>query len=158
MKVLERFKRIKGCKGAISQDCNTIGQYIKSIPSHQNAIDIFKGEWSSRLPDPYVNLSAGSLPLFEDARIIWADEKLGGFKDKTVLELGPLEGGHTFMLERLGASSIISIESNKRAFLKCLIVKNILQLKRTQFLLGDFMTYLHKNQDKFDIEPISKLY
>jgi hypothetical protein len=150
MKVLQRIRRIKGCKDVISQDHN-IDQYVKSIPSHQNAIDLFKGEWSSRLPDPYANLSAGSLPLFEDPRIIWAAEKLGGIEDKTVLELGPLEGGHTFMLECFGASSIISIESNKRAFLKCLVVKNLLQLKKAQFLLGDFMTYLRENQDKFDI-------
>ena len=68
----------------------------------------------------------GFAQLFEDDRILWDEEKLGKFLSKRVLELGPLEGAHTYMLQQLGAKEIISIESNKRAFLKCLIIKNIL--------------------------------
>ncbi|HET8630288.1 MAG TPA: hypothetical protein VFL91_22955, partial [Thermomicrobiales bacterium] len=55
-------------------------------------------------------LRAGTVPLFEDARITWAAEQFGGFAEKTVRELGPLEGAHTTMLERLGATSITAIE------------------------------------------------
>ena len=79
-----------------------LNQYIMSAPSPQNAIDIFEGEWASELPDP--SLIAGSITLFDDYRIKWFAEHLGGFQNKTILELGPLEAGHTYMLERLGAA------------------------------------------------------
>lgn len=130
---------------------NPIDEYVMSTPSPQQALDIFKGEWSSKLPECLATLQAGSIPLFEDARIEWCVEQLGGVKGKTVLELGPLEAGHSYMLERSGAATIVSIEANKRAFLKCLIVKELLDLKRTRFLYGDFVEYLKTNQTKFDV-------
>ena len=129
--------------------------YIKSAPSHQNALDIFNNEWSSKLPAPLANLKAGSIPLFEDARIDWVATKIDGIQGKTVLELGPLEAGHTYMLERLGAASIVSIEANTHAYLKCLIIKEILELKNTRFLCGDFVEYLRNSQTKFDISIAS---
>ena len=128
-----------------------LDQYIRSTPSLQNSLDIFKGEWSSKLPSSLVNLRSGSIPLFEDERIDWAVSRLGGVTEKTVLELGPLEAGHTYMLEHLGAKSIISIESNTRAYLKCLIIKEVLEIKKAQFLCGDFVEYLRNNQGKFDV-------
>ncbi len=126
-------------------------QYIKSVPNTQTILDIFNGEWSSKLPAPLADLKAGSIPLFEDPRIHWAAANLGGIQGKTVLELGPLEAGHTYMLERLGAESIISIEANTRAYLKCLIIKEILELKNSRFLCGDFLEYLRNSQTKFDV-------
>jgi hypothetical protein len=43
--------------------------YVHAAPDPQNALDIFKGTWSSRMPEPYALLQAGPLPIFEDARI-----------------------------------------------------------------------------------------
>jgi len=128
-----------------------LNQYVKSTPSPQNAIDIFKGEWTSKLPTPYEDLEVGSTQLFEDPRISWAVEQFGGVNNKSILELGPLEGGHTYMLEHLGAESILSIEGNTRAYLKCLIIKEILGLKRAQFMCGDFIEYLRNADTKFDV-------
>lgn len=130
---------------------NILDKYVTSAPCPQHALDIFKGEWSSKLPMPLAHLQVGSIPLFEDARIDWAVSQLGGITNKTVLELGPLEAGHTYMLERLGASEIVSIEANTRAYLKCLIIKELLELKRARFLCGDFVEYLRTNQRNFDI-------
>lgn len=96
-------------------------------------------------------LQAGSASLFEDARIEWCAAQLDGFEGKSVLELGPLEAGHTYMLECLGAASILSIEANTRAYLKCLIVKELLNLRRSRFLCGDFLEYLRTTQTKFDV-------
>jgi hypothetical protein len=134
-------------KPALSK--NILDQYVLSVPSPQNAIDIFEGEWSSELPD--TNLLAGSITLFDDYRIKWFTEHLGGFQNKKVLELGPLEAGHTYMLERLGAASITSIEANTRAFLKCLIVKEVFDLGHARFLCGDFVEYLRTNRQQFDV-------
>jgi hypothetical protein len=48
------------------------------------------------------------------------------------------------MLEKLGASEITAIESNTRAFLKCLIIKELLKLERARFLCGDFLEFLRQ--------------
>lgn len=126
-------------------------QYVTAAPDAQNALDIFRGEWSSRLPGLFADLEAGSARLFEDDRITWAASECGGFAGKQVLELGPLEAGHTFMIEQLGAESIVAVEANTRAYLKCLIVKEILDLRRARFLCGDFVAYLRTAEKRFDL-------
>lgn len=128
-------------------------EYVKTFPTPQNALDIFKGEWSSKLPPmpSQPELIAGQALLFQDPRITWAVQQLGGVNGSKILELGPLEGGHTYMLENMGADSILAIESNTRSYLKCLIIKEIVNLKRTRFLLGDFVTYLKSTQESYDV-------
>ena len=130
---------------------NIQDEYIHSAPHPQNAIDIFQGEWSSKLPPPYDNLSAGQAALFEDPRVDWAINALGGVDQHNVLELGPLEGGHSFMLERRGVSRITAIEANTRSYLKCLIVKELLSLNQVDFLLGDFLVYLRDTEQRYDL-------
>jgi len=126
-----------------------LDQYVRSAPSPQAAIDIFAGEWSSSFP-PSTGLVAGTTPLFEDPRITWTIERASGVQGKRVLELGPLEAGHSSMLHSAGAS-VVSIESNSRAYVKCLIVKEVLGLDRCSFLLGDFMPYLQETDERFDL-------
>jgi 2-polyprenyl-3-methyl-5-hydroxy-6-metoxy-1,4-benzoquinol methylase len=128
-----------------------LNSYVRSAPTAQNALDIFDGEWASSLPSPYSDLRAGRIPLFADARISRLLAEIGGVTGKTVLELGPLEGGHSYMLDRAGPTQVVSIEGNSRAFLKCLIVKELLGLPRVQFLCGDFMAYLHDTERSFDV-------
>jgi hypothetical protein len=127
---------------------NILDAYITSKPTPQNAIDIFQGEWSSMLP-PNTELKAGSAALFEDQRIVWAKEQAGGFEGLKVIELGPLEAGHTYMLENAGIKSILAIEANTRAYLKCLIIKEVFSLNRTKFLLGDFVEYLRGSDERY---------
>ena len=107
--------------------------------SYKNAVDIFAGEWSSKLPRNFVS---GSIDLFSDSRIINICQTISGLQGKTVLESGPLEGAHTSLMIQLGAKKIIGIEANSRAYLKCLITKEILNLHDSKFLLGDFDEYL----------------
>ncbi len=128
-------------------------RYIYTAPSDQLALDLFRGEWSSAMPGSRPDLSAGAAGLFDDPRIKWAAKELGGFKGKRLLELGPLEGGHSWMAEQMGAKSVTAIESNVRAYLKCLVVKEVLGLPRTRFLLGDFNRYFEEQAggDPFDI-------
>ena len=116
----------------------TLDQYVDHAPSDQAALDMFEGEWASLIPGFQ---SSGWAPLFQDERVQWFDSQCGGFAGKKVLELGPLEGGHTYMLWKSGASPIISIESNKKAYLKCLITKELVGYD-AKFLLGDFTKYL----------------
>jgi hypothetical protein len=126
--------------------------YILSIPSNQNMLDIFEGEWSSRLPKNLgLVTKPGTARLFEDDRVVWAEHMLGKFSNWEILELGPLEGGHSYMFQDRNAKRIISIEANTRAFLKCLIIKNIFNLDRVEYKLGDFMPFLEKNNSRYDM-------
>lgn len=125
--------------------------FVTDKPSRQAPIDIFKGDWASMFPKQ-LELSAGQHKLFEDPRIHSFIEWLpNGIKDMEVLELGPLEGAHTAMLEQSGAKSITSIEANSRAYLKCLITKEVLGLKASRFELGDIYEYMRSTENKFDI-------
>jgi hypothetical protein len=58
-------------------------------------------------------VGAGLTPTLQDNRIAWAIETLGGVSGKRVLDLEPMEGGHTHMLERAGASSVTAIEASE---------------------------------------------
>jgi len=126
-------------------------------PSDQNALDLFAGEWSSQPPPERAELKAGATPLFDDPRITWAHHRLneigvaGGFTNRDVLELGPLEGGHTFLIDRLGAKSVTAIEANPRAYLKCLVAKETFGMPRARFLLGDCLAHLRATERRHDI-------
>ncbi|MEL6858018.1 MAG: class I SAM-dependent methyltransferase [Pseudomonadota bacterium] len=123
-----------------------LDQYVMKLPHNQNAIDIFDGEWSSKIPGDY---ESGQALLLEDFRISLIRDNIdGGYKDKRILELGPLEAAHTSIMAQ-EAQKVIAIEANSRAYLKCLITKEILKLNRADFLLGDFDQYLD-NCEKFD--------
>jgi len=142
------LKRIfKSRKPSAPSAPSVLDRYVTTIPNAQNAVDIFRGEWSSVLPEAAGASSAGFSNLFDDARIKWFIDSIGGVSGKDVLELGPLEGGHTWTLEQRGAASILAIEANTHAFLKCLVTKELLEMKRARFVCGDFLEYL-RNTDK----------
>jgi hypothetical protein len=114
--------------------------------SKQNALDIFHSQWVSAVPG-YKNEGPG---LFADPRVAWAIDQVGTLRNKHVLELGPLEGGHTFMLHEAGASHITCVEANSRCYLKCLVTKEVFSLNRAELLFGDFAAYLTKERRRFD--------
>ena len=124
--------------------------YARDAPSPQQTVDIFKGEWASLFPPPFDEVRAGGIPLWEDTRVSWCEPLVGGFAGKRVLELGPLEGSHTYMLES-GGAVVTAVEANTRAYLKCLIFKEIVGLKRARFLCGDFVEYLRGTPEQFDV-------
>jgi hypothetical protein len=127
-----------------------LDRYCTGAPDPQTALDIFTGEWASMLPGDWRRYRAGAIPLFGDRRIAWGLKQLGGVVGQSVLELGPLEGGHSWMLEQAGATSVTAIEANTRAYLKCLVVKELLGLQRTRFLCGDFVEYLRQSPPRYD--------
>ena len=148
--MLPRSRRRRIGDLALLRIMDILDEYVTSKPAAQNAIDLFQGEWSSILPADSKLTTTGESNLFDDQRIVWAEGELGGFTGKSVIELGPLEGGHTYMLERSGAESVFAIEANTRAYLKCLIIKEVLDLKRAKFVLGDFVAYLRESEEHFD--------
>ena len=144
-RMLERLR----VKALGLREPNPLGRFAASADAARNAVDIFKGEWASALPAE-LGVDAGTVPLFDDARLRWLNERLP-VAGRTVLELGPLEGGHTWQLERFGAADILALEANRRAFLKCLVVKELLGLRRARFQCVDFMAWLDTASERFDL-------
>jgi hypothetical protein len=117
--------------------------YVVSAPSPQQTVDVFKGLWSSRIP--IEGVTTGASELFNDGRINWFLQHIGSVEGKRILELGPLEGGHTYMLTRAGAA-VTAIEANTNAYLRCLAVKELLKIEGADFLLGDFTAFLEADK------------
>ncbi len=145
LRAMKRLLRLQ------SEPPSIISQYVTSAPSEQNALDIFAGEWVSKFPEPLASLRAGLMPAFEAPIVETWIARLGGLSGWNVLELGPLEAGHTYLLEKRGAASIDAIEANTRMYLRCLIVKEVLGLTRTRFLCGDFVEYLRDCPKQYDL-------
>jgi SAM-dependent methyltransferase len=141
--------------GGTANSAVALKKFELRVPSHQTAIDIFEGKWASDFAEISSELRAGQTPLFKEdkrpreaARMLGVDGRLDGMR---VLELGPLEGAHTYQLEKLGAAHILAIEANAEAFLKCLITKEIASLTVANFMHGDFVEYLRNTDDRFDL-------
>ena len=107
------------------------------------------GDWLSRFPQS-LGIEAGEAPTFEDPRLEWAIPRVRVDRAR-VLELGPLEGGHSYMLEQAGASSVLAIESNRNAFARCLVTAHLTGLERSRFECGDFVEFLRGCEETFDV-------
>lgn len=126
-----------------------LDRYVGDAPSLQNAIDMLGG-WSGSMPAE-TGLRAGAQAFHLDVRIDWLLRECFDVAGRTVLELGPLEGFHTAMLERHGAADVTAIEANAAAFLRCLVTKEALTLHRSRFLLGDFMRWFDVPGRRYDL-------
>lgn len=142
-RLLNRFKYPPGTR-EIEQ---VFSQYEMSLPAHQNAINALPG-WNSSFPGG--DFSAGNHPLHADGRIIEAVRAYGSLENKLVLEIGPLEGMHTYMLNQERPARIDAIEANRLCFLRCLVTKEILQLDRARFYLGNIQPWLEKEETVYD--------
>jgi hypothetical protein len=155
--LVERISSVIQISKGLQRGMLSIGTKSKfslEKPSDQLAVDIFKGRWASRLPDTDGPLVAGTAQLFSsDPRPGYAlrafRNTTDGMKGAKILELGPLEGGHTYQLEGYGAD-IVAVEGNAEGYLKCLIAKEIYGM-RARFLFGNFLEYLESNETAFDM-------
>jgi hypothetical protein len=121
-------------------------KYVVEPPRPENLVDLFAGLWVSALPGH----PSGEVGLFDDRRMRWAIEQAGGMKGKRVLELGPLEGGHTYMLHNSGAREVTSVEANTACYLKCLVVQQLYSMERVKFELGNFIPWLDSATGPYD--------
>ncbi len=123
---------------------------VADAPSPQATVGMIEG-WHSSFPANSGIDTGGYAGVFEDPRVSWAIARLGGVEGANIAELGPLEGGHTYMLDRAGAKSIVAVEGYKRSYLKCLVAKEVLGIKSAHFLLGDFVAWLESEPSRFDV-------
>lgn len=129
-------------------------KFESRTPSAQTAVDVFRDRWACNLqPLLGVDGTGPNLLFTQDKRPEQAARALGrtDFDGFDILEIGPLEAAHTWILEKMAARSVTCVESSVEAWLKCLIVKEILDLKRSKFLLGDVIAYLEEEQRRFDL-------
>jgi SAM-dependent methyltransferase len=82
----------------------------------------------------------------EDQRIKYIAYFLD-LRDKRVLELGPLEGHHSIILEKLGVRENIAVESRADNLAKCNRVKEKYRLDRTTFVHQD-LENLYRGKEK----------
>lgn len=123
-------------------------------PSAQTAVDVFRDRWACDLsPLLGVDGTGPNLLFTHDERPTIASQSFGlaDYTGQHVLEIGPLEAAHTYRLEQLGAASVTCIEASVEAWLKCLVVKELLGLTRSRFLLGDIVGYLEEEPRRFDV-------
>jgi hypothetical protein len=129
-----------------------LDDHLHTAPDPQSTLDIFTGECGCRIsPSPCTASKPASSDSLGDPRLRWADQQIGGFRERTILEFGPLEGGHSWMMVQMGAASVTAIEANTRAYLRCLVLKELLCIPRTRFLCGDFVAYLEQEKPRFDV-------
>lgn len=133
-------------------DDDVHAEYANIPPTKTTGLTAY-GEWVSKLP---VNQSGlgGAAGLYDDGRI----RILLGLcpvREKTVLELGPFEAGHTYMLHEAGASSIDAIEAHRSSYVKCLLAKEAFDLTRAHFYLGDFVAWLRETDKTYDLAVAS---
>ena len=123
------------------------------MPSNQTMVDIFRGRWITDYDASCGVNGTGSASLVDDARVGLAADalgKLGRFDGYQVLELGSLEGAHSIAFEKLGARQFCGIEPDPAAFLRSLVIKEILQ-SRARYACGDLLSFLRATQEEFDL-------
>lgn len=122
-------------------------KFVTEMANIQNGVNLF--EWTCKIPDE--NIVSGSYRVFEsvDNRPSMVLNHFESVEDWKILDLGTFEGAHAYQLEKFGAS-ITAIEAHPINYLKCLLVKNALEMK-TKFLLGDFQKYLENFNGQFDL-------
>lgn len=145
--MLERLGVAK--QGNAAESGEKLDEYVTSFPCHQNAIDALPG-WNQAFPDE-LGLRAGGIHLHHDPRIIWAADQFGSLEGKRILEIGPLEASHTYLLDQHGPAVIDAIEANKLCYLRCLVTKEILQMRSARFYLGDSQLWLEQRVDRYDL-------
>lgn len=100
---------------------------------------------------PHVGAAAGRVHMYADDRIPWCLDLFGSIAGRKILELGPLEGMHTYILDQQQPEVIHAIEANKLSFLRCLITKELLDLKRAKFFHGNFLPWLEHTEVSYDL-------
>ena len=127
--------------------------FASEAPSAQATVDIFANQWITAFP-PELGVVAGPVNHFDpqvDPRVSWVESQLpDGLRGMSVLELGPFEAYQTALIERAGAASVVAVEGSETAYLKCLIVKELLDL-HARFLYGDVQKFLAQTRSRYDI-------
>ena len=133
--------------------------YIVSDFTLQNIFDAFP-LWVSRFE--IEGKFYGGQADYTSKRISMLNEErlheLVDFKGKRVIEFGPLEGGNTIILEKLGAKEIAAIEGHTENYIRCCVIKNLFRLNRSTFHFDNVMNVKIEKYGKHDIAFVAGLF
>lgn len=120
---------------------------------HEVIKSLFESEegWTTQYEIDGIKYGGNTPQLINDSRLLWHIEQAGGLKWKSVLELGPLEGAHTYTMYKAGAKEIIAVEGNINCFRRCLIAEEAMQIHNTHFIHQDFCQYVKNCTRRFDV-------
>lgn len=107
-----------------------------------------RGPWVTRFWVDGAAYGGGYDPQ-DDARTAMFRSVAGPLQGKRVLELGPLEGGHTLQLARQGAV-VVAIEGHQSNYERCLYIKDLFRLANAEFIHGDLRTFDYDSLGRFD--------
>ena len=142
------MRRFLPNRAATAHPTSIFDHYVTDVPSLQNAVDAIAG-WNHAFP-PETGIRAGHVHLYNDDRIRWCLEETGSIEGWRVLELGPLEGMHTYMLAQAGAGHVDAVEANTLAYLRCLVTQQVMKFGNATFLLGDFVKWMEADR-RYDL-------
>ena len=108
------------------------------------------GPWTTRFWVDGVPCGGSAYDPTDDARMAMFERESGPLAGKRVLELGPLEGGHTIQLARKGAS-VVGIEGHEANYRRCLFVQEFFHLENVEFILADLRAVDFEALGPFDM-------
>jgi hypothetical protein len=132
-----------------SGEGDSLLDYVVESPSSQTAVDLLPG-WGGAFP-PESGITAGNAPFSADPRIAWAVAQSGGLEGKRVLELAAGEGWRTVLLDQENPASLDALEADRLAFLRGLVVKEVMRLSHAKMHLGDSRKWLDERSDRYDL-------
>lgn len=130
--------------------------------------EVFKN-WVVNFPLEKISVLEKTKPGVPCVQVVRELRQKINLKGLTILELGCLEGLHSYILQAQGVKKVVSIEGRKENFLKSLIIKNAFKLDKCEFLFGDVYAVLSSFAYHFDLclasgilyhvsNPVSLLY
>jgi len=108
------------------------------------------GPWVTRFWVDGLPCGGDSYDPSDDGRIAVFESRAGSLAGKRILELGPLEGGHTLQLTRKG-SVVVAIEGREANYRRCVFVKEFFNLDRVEFIYADLRTMDFNSLGQFDL-------
>jgi hypothetical protein len=139
-----------------ANDPNAIGDYVIGLPTAQNAVDCLPG-WTIAFPDT-AGVKAGEAARPDESVIRAGVEAIGGVAGRCVLVIGPAEGWLTVWLDAQRPQIFDALEEDRLAFLRCLVMKEVEQLGRVRFRLGDPVAWLSMETNGYDLIVLPKQY
>lgn len=108
------------------------------------------GPWLTRFWVDGTPCGGSSYDPSDDGRIKLFKTQIGSLEGKRILELGPLEGGHTLQLVKRGAT-VVGVEGREESIQRCLFVKKDFNLEKAEFVHGDLRAFDLTSLGRFDI-------
>lgn len=108
------------------------------------------GVWTTKFWVDGVAYGGPSYDPSNDGRLTLFENAFGPLKGKRILELGPLEGGHTLQLVKRGAS-VLGIEGHEANYKRCLFIKELFHMDSAEFMLGDLREIDFTKLGRFDV-------